>query len=91
MFDRPTTFKEILFTPVMLLYPRTLYNLACAYVKWGDMDTASKGERYETALRYLEQAMIDPEAQTRALKDSDFNGLKNDPSYRPRFEALFNR
>lgn len=69
-------------------YPRILYNTACTYAKWGEIEVASRAGHFEKALTCLEHAVIDPEAKKRALADPDFLFLKSDVSYGGRFLAL---
>jgi len=57
-----------------------LYNRACAYSRMG---------KFEEALRDLEAAITrDEKYRQMAKTDEDFDNLRNDPKYGPRFRAL---
>jgi len=63
-------------------YPDTLYNRACAYSLWG---------KFEEALQDLEAAIKGDEKLrevARKDEDKDFEKLRNDPEYGPRFREL---
>jgi tetratricopeptide (TPR) repeat protein len=61
-------------------HPATLYNRACTYSMWGN---------FEEALRGLEAAIKGNEKyRKKARTDEDFENLRNDPAYGPRFREL---
>jgi tetratricopeptide (TPR) repeat protein len=63
-------------------HPTALYNRACTYSRMGQL---------EEALRDLEAAIAGDEDNrqiARTDKDKDFEGLRNDPKYGPRFRKL---
>jgi tetratricopeptide (TPR) repeat protein len=61
-------------------HPDTMYDVACLYSLW---------KRYEEALQWLEKAVgSDAENRPMAREDEDFEGLRNDPEWGPKFLEL---
>jgi tetratricopeptide (TPR) repeat protein len=60
--------------------PRALYNIACLYSLW---------KRYEESPQWLEKAIArDAKYRPMAREDEDFEGLRNDPKWGPKFWEL---
>ena len=61
-------------------HPDTMYDVARLYSLW---------KRYEESLRWLEKAIArDPSCRGEASEDQDFEGLRNDPEWGPKFWEL---
>ncbi len=57
-----------------------MYNKACLFSVWG---------RLRESIEWLEKAIAkDEEQRTSARDDPDFDNLRNDPEYGPRFREL---
>jgi len=61
-------------------HPNTMYNIACLYSLW---------ERYEESPQWLDKAIAgDAKYRPMAREDEDFEGLRNDPEWGPKFWEL---
>jgi superkiller protein 3 len=61
-------------------HPDAIYNIACLYSLW---------ERYGESLQWLDKAIAgDAKHRPMAREDEDFEGLRNDPQWGPKFWEL---